>query len=108
MHYQLFICRLLDRRDEAAKEELYLAVAEVVAAQNKLIFSSVEANTNILKDMAGDITLIKSHIATHDDIIRHLGARLDLKRIRIEGTEKEIKHIKNRISTLERKIKKIT
>lgn len=90
---QLFICRLLSTRDESVKEEL----AEIVIAQNKKMFSILDAQTEIIKEIARDIVDIKDRLKKIEDKqhydelkLTSIDERLKAKKDRIEVLEKQM------------------
>ncbi|HPB04249.1 MAG TPA: hypothetical protein PLH00_05375 [Bacteroidaceae bacterium] len=91
---QLFICRLMNLRDEAAKDEMFAAIAEVVAAQNRMMFDGLGEQTALIKGMAIDIAHIKTALSGHED--------------RLKNAEDEIYHIKRRVRAIERKVNLIS
>lgn len=102
---QLFICRLMTMRDDAAKEEMYNAVAEVVAAQNRMMFKELGEQTALIKAIALDVADIKTRLAADEEKLRNVFQRLDDKKKRIDTLESDVKNIKKRLGTVERVVK---
>lgn len=90
---QLFICRLMTMRDEAAKDEMATALAEVVAAQNRMLFNELGEQTTMIKNMAVDVAHIKTTLV---NVEKRLGE-----------AEIDILLIKKKIGMLERKVKSL-
>jgi hypothetical protein len=102
---QLFICRLMTMRDDAAKDEMYNAVAEVVVAQNKRMFEALDEQTKLMKGMVADIADIKTRLTADEGTLRAVIQRLNDKKKRIDGLELDVKNIKKRLGVVERGIK---
>jgi|WetSurSiteA1Bulk_404760.scaffolds.fasta_scaffold37226_3 DNA repair exonuclease SbcCD ATPase subunit len=102
---QLFICRLMSMRDEAAKDEVYQAVAEVVANLTRKMLDSIDQQTKLMKAMSTDIADIKTRLTEDEGKLRTVIQRLDDKKKRLDGLESEVKDMKKRLGTVERTIK---
>ena len=87
---QQFLVRLINLRDEAAKEEMYDALAEVIAAQNKRMFEALEEQTKIITAIAIDVSDIKIHLDTHDAELKRLNERLYIVERKIKSLSKKI------------------
>lgn len=98
---QLFICRLMTMRDDAAKEELYLAVAEVVAAQNKMMFDNVAAQTTMIKNIATDISDIKKDITNILERLEDVEDQVTVEERKQKEFEKELGLLKKEVATLQ-------
>lgn len=90
---QLFICRLMGMRDEAVKDEMATALAEVLAAQNKRMFETLDDQTKLIKGIALDISEIKN--------------RLNEDEKQLAEMVKQVKSIHKRLGIVETKVKGI-
>jgi len=88
---QLFICRLMNLRDDAVKEEMSTALAEVLVAQNKRMFETLDEQTKLMKEVAIDISEIKN--------------RLNDDEKQLAAITKQVKSIHKRLVAVEGKVK---
>jgi hypothetical protein len=95
-----YLIRLQDLSNDAFREELKKLyeedndtmcknIAEIVEAQNKILFKAIENQTNVIEVVAKDISIIKKDIINIKD-------RLEIIEDSVEKDENEIKLIKNR------------
>jgi len=101
---QLFICRLMSMRDEAAKDEVYQAVAEVVANLTRKMFDTLEQQTKLIKAISLDMADLKTRLTEDEGKLRGVIQRLDEKRKRLDALEVDVKSIKKRLGTVERAV----
>jgi hypothetical protein len=76
---------------EADNTELCKNVAEIVSAQNNLIFETIKAQTESLKKIEGSVKIIESDIAEIKDQIVDIEKRVKAEDIRITKLEEYIK-----------------
>jgi hypothetical protein len=85
---QLFICRLLNLRDDAVKDEISQSLADVLLAHFNQVFKAQDAQNNQLGEIARDIKDIKFDIK-------------DIK-TRLKEVENQVTEEEKRITRLER------
>jgi len=98
---QLFICRLMTMRDDAAKEELYRAVAEIVAAQNKMMFDNVAEQTTMIKNIAEDISDIKKDITNILERLEDVEDQVTVEEQKQKEFDKKLTDLEKEVAMLE-------
>lgn len=112
---QLFICRLMSMRDEAIKDEISTALAEVLAAQNKRMFDTLDEQTTLIKGIATDVLIIKQDLASvkrkqeeDERVMLEFDKRLCAKKERLGKIEKEVTGLKRRLGVIEKQVKSLS
>ena len=88
---QLFICRLLNLRDDAIKDEISQSLADVLLAHFNQVFKAQDSQNKQLTDIASDIKDIKSDIKETKTKIAKIEQQVkdeDIRIIRLEKTQR--------------------
>jgi uncharacterized coiled-coil protein SlyX len=88
---QLFICRLLNLRDDAVKEAMSTALAEVIDARDRHMFETLDKQTKLIEGVAVDVSEIKN--------------RLNKDEKQLAAITKQVKSIHKRLVAVEGKVK---
>jgi len=88
---QLFICRLMNLRDDAVKEEVSAALAEVIDARDRHMFETLDKQTKLIEGVAVDVSEIKN--------------RLNKDEKQLAAITKQVKSIHKRLVAVEGKVK---